>query len=223
MNHHAIAIDGPSGAGKSTVARLLAARLGYIYVDTGAMYRAVGLYAARAGVQHGDRAGVLACLPRIALHIDRPAGEQRVLLGAEDVSAAIRTEESSVWASEVSALPEVRAFLLDFQRSFARDNDVIMDGRDIGTVVLPDAGLKVFLTASAETRALRRYKEQREKGLDVTLEEILCAIRQRDHNDSTRAAAPLRAAEDAVTVDSGELTLEETVDCIERLARERLQ
>lgn len=221
MNHHAIAIDGPSGAGKSTVARLLAQKLNYIYVDTGAMYRAVGLYAARSGVPHGDAEGVLACLPNISLQIERPNGEQRIYLNGEDVSEAIRTEESSVWSSEVSAIPEVRAFLLDFQRSFARQNNVIMDGRDIGTVVLPDAELKIFLTAAERERARRRWLEQRTKGLDVTPESILSALRQRDLNDSTRRAAPLMAAIDAVVVDGTDMTLDETVDTIYRMAKER--
>jgi len=223
ISHNAIAIDGPSGAGKSTVARLLADRLGYIYVDTGAMYRAVGLFAARRGVSHGDRDAVVALLPAIRLRIERPEGEQHVFLNDEDVSAAIRTEEASVWASEVSAIPAVRGFLLDFQRAFARENNVIMDGRDIGTVVLPEAGLKIFLTASAAVRAERRYQEQRAKGLSVTREEVLSAIERRDRNDMTRAAAPLRAADDAVTIDGSGLTLAQTVDAIARLAEERFQ
>lgn len=221
MKHHAIAIDGPSGAGKSTAARLLAKKLGYIYVDTGAMYRAVGLYAARAGVRHGDRHGVIGCLPGIQLHVDSPQGVQRIFLNGEDVSEAIRTEDGSVWASEVSAIPEVRAFLLDFQRSFAQKNNVIMDGRDIGTVVLPDAELKIFLTADDRERARRRWREQREKGMDVSLEEVYSAICQRDFNDSTRAAAPLKAADDAVTLDSTKLSLEQTIDAILCLAKER--
>lgn len=217
-----VAIDGPAGAGKSTLARRLAAELGYIYVDTGAMYRAIGLYALRAGKDPKDNAAVDALLPEIELRLASIAGEQHIYLKDEDVSTAIRTEQAGMAASAVGANPAVRAFLLDLQRSMAKKQDVLMDGRDIGTVVLPDADLKIFLTASPEERARRRFNEMKDKGMDVEFGPLLEEIKQRDYNDSHRAIAPLKQAQDAVLVDTTENTLEESIARVEALARERL-
>ena len=221
---YTIAIDGPSGAGKSSLARRLAGMFQFIYVDTGAIYRTVGLAAYRAGIDRRDEAAVAALLPKIQITMGyNEAGEQRMYLDGEDVSGLIRTPEMSEYASSVSALPAVRAFLMEMQRQMAREHDVIMDGRDIGTVVLPDAGLKVFLTASPEKRAMRRFKELTEKGTAVTYEEVLADMNARDEKDTTRAAAPLRAAEDAVLLDTSDLTLEESVDALEGLIRQRMK
>ena len=217
-----VAIDGPAGAGKSTLARRLAAELGYIYVDTGAMYRAIGLYALRAGKDPKDNAAVDVLLPEIELRLASIAGEQHIYLKDEDVSTAIRTEQAGMAASAVGANPAVRAFLLDLQRSMAKKQDVLMDGRDIGTVVLPDADLKIFLTASAEARAARRFAEQRAKGEDVTYEAVLDAMQQRDLQDSTRAAAPLKAAEDAILVDTTSMDLQQSVAHIRSIIWEKL-
>ena len=222
MTHFNIAIDGPSGAGKSTIARALAQQLQSIYIDTGAMYRAIGLYAAERGLEITDKAGVIALLPEIQLELRFEEGAQHILINGRDVSGHIRTESASMWASAVSAIPEVRTFLLEFQRSFAKSNNVLMDGRDIGTVVLPDAELKIFLTASAEARAMRRYLEQKAKGEDVTFEQVLEAMRQRDLQDSTRAAAPLKAAHDAIIVDTTEMDLEQSIVFIRNIVREKL-
>lgn len=220
--HISIAIDGPSGAGKSTLARLLAGELRFIYVDTGAMYRAVGLYVARAGIDSHDRAGIVAQLPyvNIELRYDED-GVQQIYLNGENVSRAIRTEEASRYASDVSAIPEVRAFLLGTQRDLARSANVIMDGRDIGTVVLPQAAVKIFLTASSEERARRRYEELLEKGQNVRYDEVLAHLIQRDKNDSARQAAPLRPAEDAVILDTTGNTLEQSLDEIRAVIKER--
>ena len=220
--HYAIAIDGPSGAGKSTIARAMASRLAFIYIDTGAMYRAIGLRAARAHVAGDDAAGVTALLPDIRLELTFVNGEQHILLNGEDVSRDIRTEEASIYASQVSAIPAVRSFLLDFQRSFSREYNVIMDGRDIGTVVLPGADLKIFLTASSEDRARRRWLEQKERGMDVTFEEVLAAMERRDTQDSARASAPLKPAPDAVLVDTTGCTLEEAIGRISAVIQEKL-
>lgn len=217
-----IAIDGPSGAGKSTIARRLAKELGFMYIDTGAMYRAIGLYAAEQGLAIGNRAAVIGLLPQIRLELCFVDGAQHILLNGRDVSDLIRTEQASAWASAVSAIPEVRHFLLAFQQSFAKNNSILMDGRDIGTVVLPNADLKIFLTADIEARAMRRYLEQREKGEAVSLEQVVEGMRQRDKQDSTRAAAPLRAAEDAVLVDTTELDLEQSVTRIRAIVKEKL-
>ena len=210
MNGHiAIAIDGPSGAGKSSLARRCAAAFGFVYVDTGAIYRTVGLAALRRGTDRRDEEAVKALLPELAIEVRyNEAGEQRMYLNGEDVSTEIRLPEVSLCASDVSALPAVRAFLLEMQRKMAREHDVIMDGRDIGTVVLPDAELKIYLTASAEARAERRLKELVNKGVETSFEEVLRDIRYRDEQDSGRAAAPLKAAEDAVTVDTTEIDFE---------------
>ena len=223
LEKKAIAIDGPSGAGKSTLARALAAKLGYLYVDTGAIYRTVGLAAKRAGIGLDNAAAVIELLP--GLDIDLGYGEdgiQRMYLAGEDVSAAIREPEISMYASAVSALPEVRAFLMEQQRSLARTHCVIMDGRDIGTVVLPDADLKIFLTAAPEARAGRRWKELKAKGIDEPYEKVLAEIVERDRNDITRAAAPLRQAGDAVAVDTTKYDLEESLELLLGLVKEKL-
>ena len=202
-----VAIDGPSGAGKSSMAKRLAAELGYTYVDTGAMYRSVGLYALRAGKDPADNAAVEALLPQIHLDILLKDGTQHVLLNGEDVSSAIRAEEVGMAASAVGANPAVRAFLLDTQRNLAKSRDVLMDGRDIGTVVLPDATVKIFLTASPEARAQRRFAELQAKGEQADFETVLADIRRRDDQDTHRATAPLRRADDAVLVDTSELDI----------------
>ena len=217
-----IAIDGPAGAGKSTLARKTAETFGYIYVDTGAIYRTVGLAARRAGVASKDAEGVTALLSGLDIELrHNENGEQRMYLMGEDVSDQIRTPEISIYASDVSAMPSVRAYLLEMQRKLAREHSVVMDGRDIGTVVLPNADLKVFLTASAEARAGRRLLELREKGIQTSFEEVLRDIRYRDENDSRRAAAPLRAAEDAVLLDTTDLSLSESVEAMLELVRGR--
>lgn len=217
-----VAIDGPAGAGKSTLARRLAAEFGYIYVDTGAMFRAVGLYALRAGKDPKDSAAVNALLPEITLRLASIEGEQHIYLNGEDVSKAIRTEEAGMAASAVGANPAVRAFLLDQQRKMAETQNVLMDGRDIGTVVLPDAELKIFLTATPEDRARRRYEELVEKGEAVTFDEVLKDVSQRDYNDTHRDIAPLRQAEDAVLADTTGFELPQSVALIRSLVEKKL-
>ena len=209
-----IAIDGPAGAGKSTVAKAVAKKLGFIYVDTGALYRSIGVNALRHSVATDDSEAVVSLLPETNVELKYIDGNQRVFLNGEDVSDEIRLPEASMAASNVSAIPEVRAFLLDLQRDMAKKNNVVMDGRDIGTVILPDAQYKFFLTATAEVRAERRYKELQEKGITVDFNELLEEIKQRDYNDSHRATAPLKQADDAVYVDSSDLTLEESINAI---------
>lgn len=222
--HFAIAIDGPSGAGKSTLAKAAAARFGFIHVDTGAIYRTVGLAVRRAGIASKDQTGVASILPKLRIEIGHDdSGVQRMYLNGEDVSALIRTPEISIYASDVSAMPAVRAFLLDMQRELAQKHDVIMDGRDIGTVVLPDADLKVFLTASPEERARRRLRELEEKGVKTGYEEVLRDINYRDTNDSSRASAPLKAAEDAQIFDTSDLSLKESIDVICNMASRKLE
>lgn len=217
-----IAIDGPAGAGKSTIARMVSQRLGFLYVDTGALYRSIGVCALRNGVKTDDANGVEALLPRVKVELKFVDGVQHVFLNGDDVSEEIRKPEASMAASNVSAIPAVRAFLFDLQREMAAQNNVVMDGRDIGTVVLPDADLKIFLTASPEERARRRFNEMKDKGMDVEFGPLLEEIKQRDYNDSHRAIAPLKQAQDAVLVDTTENTLEESIARVEALARERL-
>ena len=218
-----IAIDGPSGAGKSTLAKALAARLGFLYVDTGAIYRTVGLYVDRQGGDCGDPQQVLPRLPELQLSLTYGAdGLQHMLLAGEDVTQAIRENQVSRYASQVSAYPAVRAFLLEMQRNLARTHDVIMDGRDIGTVVLPQADLKIFLTASVEERARRRCRELQARGAQVDLATIQAEIAQRDYADSHRSAAPLRKAADAVVVDTSQMDREESLAALITLAKERL-
>ena len=209
-----IAIDGPAGAGKSSVAKLAAKVLGFIYIDTGALYRAIGVAVMRKGLKTDCREDVISVLPGVELSLAFVDGEQRVILNGEDVSRDIRLPEASMAASNVSAIPEVRAFLLDMQKKFALENNCLMDGRDIGTVILPHAKPKIFLTASPEVRADRRYKELKEKGIDVDYNVLLEEIKQRDYNDSHRETAPLKQAEDAVFVDSSNLSLEESISAI---------
>ena len=217
-----VAIDGPAGAGKSTLARRLAGELGYIYVDTGAMYRTIGLYALRAGKDPKDNEAVNALLPSIRLRLASVEGEQHIYLGDEDVSAAIRTEEAGMAASAVGANPTVRAYLLDTQRNMAKTQNVLMDGRDIGTVVLPDATVKIFLTASPEARATRRWKEYQAKGMPNTYEEVLADVKQRDYQDTHRAAAPLKRAEDAVLLDTSELNFEQSLAAMKEIIAQKV-
>ena len=217
-----VAIDGPAGAGKSTLARRLAGELGYIYVDTGAMYRTIGLYALRAGKDPKDNEAVNALLPSIRLRLASVEGEQHIYLGDEDVSAAIRTEEAGMAASAVGANPTVRAYLLDTQRNMAKTQNVLMDGRDIGTVVLPDATVKIFLTASPEARATRRWKEYQAKGMPNTYEEVLADVKQRDYQDTHRAAAPLQQAEDAVLLDTSELNFEQSLAAMKEIIAQKV-
>ena len=214
-----IAIDGPGGAGKSTVAKAVAARLGIIYVDTGALYRTIGLYVKHAGIRPDDRDAVTSCLCNIKIELGYEDGKQKVYLNGEDHGDAIRTPEMSMYASAVSAIPEVRAFLLDTQRNIASKNSVIMDGRDIGTVILPNAEVKIFLTASEECRAKRRYAELLAKGQNVRYEDVLAEMNQRDRQDSSREVAPTAAAEDAILLDNTDMTFEQTVDAIVDLAK----
>ena len=217
-----IAIDGPAGAGKSTIAKTASKELGYIYVDTGALYRTVGLNALRLGKDTKSEAEVVPTLENLQVSLRFVDGEQRVFLGDEDVSSAIRQNEVSMAASNVSAIPKVREFLFDLQRDIAKKNNCIMDGRDIGTVVLPDAQIKIYLTASAEARADRRYKELVEKGQNVNYENILKEIELRDYQDTHREIAPLKKADDAVLVDTTKLTLEESIAHMLNVIKERI-
>ena len=216
-----IAIDGPGGAGKSTVAKAVAKRLDILYVDTGALYRTVGLYVRSKNVDPKDAEGVGALLPEISIEVKYENEAQRVYLNGVDHGDAIRTPEMSMYASAVSAIPAVRAFLLETQKDIARKNSVIMDGRDIGTVIIPDADLKVFMTASAECRAMRRYKELTERGQTVRYEDVLAEMNQRDGQDSARAIAPTKAADDAIYFDNSDLDFDQTVEAIVKMVEER--
>lgn len=215
-----VAIDGPAGAGKSTLSRKAAKILGFIYVDTGALYRAVGLKFSRLGYDTTLECNVSEILASTEVDIRFVDSEQRVFLDGCDVSDDIRTPEASMMASAVSAKPEVRAFLLDMQRKLAEENDVLMDGRDIGTVVLPNATVKIFLTATAEDRATRRYKELCEKGIATTFEEVLADMKQRDYNDMNRATAPLKQADDAILADTTGFEFEQSLELILKIVRE---
>lgn len=220
---YSIAVDGPSGAGKSSLAKAIAAELHILYVDTGAIYRTIGCYARRKGVGTADTEAVIALLPEVEIGMRYDAqGLQHMLLHGEDVTEEIRLPEMSLYASAVSAIPEVRAFLLEMQRDFARKSSVIMDGRDIGTVVLPHADVKIFLKADVEVRARRREKELRERGTPRPYEQVLEEMRQRDYNDTHRSAAPLRAAEDAVIVDTSDLDFQQSKEKLLEIIREKV-
>lgn len=224
MNYRSIAIDGPSGAGKSTLAKALAEKLGFLYVDTGAIYRTVALSAQRGGADPSCGEQVAALLEGLEIRMSYGVdGLQHMYLGEEDVTDAIRVHAVSQCASQVAAVPEVRAFLLDYQRRMAREHNVVMDGRDIGTVVLPDADVKIFLTASAQVRAQRRALELRQRGQQAEFETILRDIEKRDLQDRTRAVAPLRQAEDAVLLDTSEMDLEESLQAMLSLVKERMK
>ncbi len=216
-----VAIDGPAGAGKSTVARKAAATLGFVYVDTGALYRTLGLGVLRRGIDPKDTDSVCAVLGDVRVELRFLDGAQHVFLDGEDVTGEIRTPEASMAASDVSAIPAVRAHLFSLQQDIAAQNNVIMDGRDIGTVVLPEAQVKIFLTASPEARAERRCKELAEKGMPTPYEDVLADIVQRDYNDTHRAAAPLRQAEDAVLHDTSDLNFEESYEAALRIIKEK--
>jgi len=218
-----IAIDGPAGAGKSTIARALSKQIKFIYVDTGALYRAVGLYAVRNGADTKSPEQVAPLLSKIKVELKYENSEQRVFLNGEDVSEAIRENSISMAASNVSAIPSVREFLFDLQRTIAKSNNVVMDGRDIGTVVLPNAQIKIFLTATPEDRAKRRYDELVLKGADVNYEDILSDVKQRDYNDTNRPIAPLKQAEDAILIDTTGFTLEQAIQTIFNTVDERLK
>lgn len=223
MEHISIAIDGPSGAGKSTLARRVAEELGYLYVDTGAIYRTVGLAALRRGLEPGDRAAVVPILPELTIGCGYGEdGLQHMYLDGEDVTAEIRRHEISACASAVSAIPEVRAYLLERQRQFAADGDVVMDGRDIGTVVLPDADVKIYLTATPEARADRRYRELLSRGQTADYDQVLRDVVERDRADMSRAVAPLKQAEDAVLVDTTTCDLEESFELLLKTIREHV-
>ena len=217
-----IAIDGPAGAGKSSIAKLASKELGYIYVDTGALYRTVGLYSIRKGIDTKNAEAVTATLGDIEVKLGFVDGAQHVFLNGEDVSEAIRTPEASMGASNVSAIPAVRTFLFELQRDIAKNNNCIMDGRDIGTVVLPDAQIKIFLTASPEARAERRYKELIEKGEKVDFQDVLDDINKRDYQDSHREIAPLKQAEDAILLDNSGCNLEEGKELLLSIIRDKL-
>ena len=221
--HYSIAVDGPSGAGKSTLAKALARELNIIYVDTGAIYRTIGLEVFRRGLDPKNEAEVSAILPELSIRMEyEDDGLQHMFLNGEDVTADIRLPNISLYASDVSALPAVRAFLLEMQRELARRNCVIMDGRDIGTVVLPDAEVKIYLTASAEERAKRRFLELAARGAGKTYQEVLEEQRLRDDNDMHRAIAPLKPAEDSVIVDTTELDFEQSKQAVLSILRERV-
>ena len=220
---YSVAVDGPSGAGKSTLAKAAAAELHIIYVDTGAIYRTIGCYARRQGVDAADTQAVIALLPQVKIEMRYDEqGLQHMLLQGEDVTREIRLPEMSLYASAVSAIPEVRSFLLEMQRDFARRSSVIMDGRDIGTVVLPHADVKIFLQADVAVRARRREKELQERGTPRPFDQVLAEMKERDYNDTHRAAAPLRPAEDAIVVDTSYLDFQQSKEKILEIIREKV-
>ena len=220
---YSVAIDGPSGAGKSTLAKAAAAALGICYVDTGAIYRTIGYGVYCRGIDPSDAAAVAAVLPemRLELHYDQ-AGLQRMKLAGRDVTEQIRLPEMSKYASKVSAIPAVRDFLLELQRGMTKTQNVLMDGRDIGTVVLPDATVKIFLTAAPEARARRRWLEYQQKGMEVAFEDVLADVKQRDYQDTHRAAAPLKQAEDAVLLDTSDLNFEQSLAAMKKIIAEKV-
>ncbi len=218
-----VAIDGPAGAGKSTISKAAAKELGFIYIDTGALYRTVGLNALRSSADIEDPESIKKTLTSdLSVELRFIDGEQRMFLNGEDVSSEIRTPSASMAASKVSAVPAVREYLFDLQKKLAHENNCIMDGRDIGTVVLPDAKVKIFLTASPEARAKRRYKELVEKGMEVKFEDVLSEMKERDYNDSHRAIAPLKPASDAILLDTSDINLEESVALIIKTIKENI-
>lgn len=219
---YSIAIDGPSGSGKSSVAKAVASRLGFLYVDTGAIYRTVGVFAKRNNIDPHDEETLGKNLDKIDIELKWVDGTQHVFLSGEDVSEEIRTPEMSMYASAVSALGKVRAFLLQMQRDFAKENNVIMDGRDIGTVVLPDADVKIFMFASSEARAKRRYNELVAKGEEVTYEEVLEDMLLRDKNDSSRTLAPCKPAEDAIMLDNSDMSLDVNIEKVLEIINEKI-
>ena len=220
---YSVAVDGPSGAGKSTLAKAIAAELHILYVDTGAIYRTIGCYARRQGVDAADTKAVIALLPQVKIEMRYDGqGLQHMLLHGEDVTQEIRLPEMSLYASAVSAIPEVRSFLLEMQRDFARRSSVIMDGRDIGTVVLPHADVKIFLQADVEVRARRREKELQERGTPRPFEQVLAEMKERDYNDTHRAAAPLRPAADAVIVDTSEMDFRQSEEALLDVIRRKV-
>lgn len=224
MNKISIAIDGPSGAGKSTLARMTAKNLGFIYVDTGAIYRTVGLYILRCGVNSKDETGVTALLPEMHIEMRHDEkGMQRMFLNGEDITDEIRSPVVSLYASDVSAMVPVRDFLMHMQREMAEKYNVIMDGRDIGTVVLPSADLKIFLTASSERRAQRRYLELINKSVQTTFDEVLQDMNYRDENDSSRKTAPLVPAKDAIVLDTNDCSLEASIELLRSIIKEKLK
>ena len=224
MENRSVAIDGPAGAGKSTLAKMAAREFGFIYVDTGALYRCVGLFALKNGVGSRDAAGIEGLLSDMSIEMRHDEnGVQIMLLNNVDVTDDIRTPEVSVYASDVSAIPAVRDFLFSQQKEMAEKYNVVMDGRDIGTVVLPGAGLKVFLTATPEVRAMRRYKELAEKGVVTTYDEVLAGVNERDYNDSHREVAPLKPAADSVLLDTSDIDLDESFKKLCSIIREKLQ
>ena len=216
-----IAIDGPSGAGKSSIAKAVAARLGIVYVDTGALYRTVGYFVRSKGFARTDIEGIVSCLPHIKIEVRYENGAQHVYLNGEDLGDRIREPEISMYASAVSAVPAVRDFLLDTQRDIAAKNSVIMDGRDIGTVILPHADVKIFMTATNEARAMRRTKELLAKGIEANYEDVLREMIERDNNDRNRAVAPAVAAPDAVLLDNSDMSIEENVEAVLAIIREK--
>ena len=222
MNYISVALDGPSGAGKSTLAKSISAKLGYLYVDTGAIYRTIGYYAFTHGIDPKNEAAVVAALPAIDVQmVYGEDGLQHMLLNGQDVTKEIRLPEISMYASAVSAHPEVRSFLLEMQRQFAKTNNVVMDGRDIGTVVLPDATVKVFLTATAEERARRRTLELEQRGTPQDFADVLKDIQERDYNDSHRPVAPLKQAEDAVLLDTTQLNFQQAEEALVNIIKEK--
>ena len=209
-----IAIDGPSGAGKSTISKKVSELMGFVYIDTGAMYRAVGLKALYIGIDTKDEDALSSLLKDLVLDIKHEQGSQHIYLDGEDVSSLIRTPEVSMAASDVSAIPSVREAMVYLQRNLAKNHNVVMDGREIGTCVLPDAEVKIFLTASIEARAERRFKELKEKGMDISFDDVKSDMERRDYNDSTHAASPLKIAEGAAVIDTSGMTLEESVKAV---------